>query len=249
MNNEIMRRKMMRDYARNRMRGDRQYEQDERRGMSGRDYYDQPLPPQMFSNQYAMGGRVYDSNSRNRYTPRGFDSRQSDYEYRDSAYSQSDYERGSDMAMRGRQSDGNISFPFEVSGRIGNRESYYPNMYRHIEDMSGYDMHEKPYLKEHELKEWSERLLESIDEKYKDSVRKDKIFRDAEIHGIRFDKFTKDEFYVTVLMMYTDYCKTLGTANIDVYLKLAKDWLMDDDIAVKGSEKLAAYHDYIVKGM
>ena len=50
MNNEIMRRKMMRDYARNRMHRDYEYEQDERRGMRGRDMYDQPLPPQMFSN-------------------------------------------------------------------------------------------------------------------------------------------------------------------------------------------------------
>ena len=68
-------------------------------------------------------------------------------------------------------------------------------------------------------------------------------------HQSKYNNESKKEFYVTVLMMYTDYCKTLGTANFDVYLKLAKDWLVDDDIAVQGGEKLAAYHDKIVLGM
>ena len=248
MNNEIMHRKMLRDYARNRIRRDYEYEQDERRGMRGRDMYDQPLPPQMFSNQYAMGGRVYDSNSRNRYTPRGYDNRESDYGYSNPASSESDYTRYGNMSMRNRQFDGNISFPFAVSSRIGNRETYYPNMYRHLEDMAGYDMHEKPYLKEHELKDWAHRLVREIDEKEKSFFTEDQIIKRAKELGIEFEKFTPMEFYVAVLMMYTDFCKTLGTANLDTYLKLAKDWLCDDDIAVKYSEKLSAYYDNIVEG-
>lgn len=232
MSNEILRRKMMRD----RMRSEqRDYGYDYNRGgnMDSHMY-----PPQMYSNEYATGGRAYDGTTHNRFTPRGFDSRGTNSRYGDSTYSQSDNARYGDSAMRDRMSDGHYYYPFEVAGRYG-KVPYYPM------DHEG----TSPYLTEHELKEWSERLLNSVDEKYKDNVRKDKIFSDAEIHGIRFDKFTKDEFYVTVLMMYTDYCKTLGAVSIDVYLKLAKDWLMDDDIAVKGSEKLAAYHDYIVKGM
>ena len=70
----------------------------------------------------------------------------------------------------------------------------------------------------------------------------------AQEMGIKFDKFNQEEFYLTALMMYTDYCKTLGTANMDIYLRLAKDWLEDDDVSVKGGEKLAVYHDCIVEG-
>ena len=65
--------------------------------------------------------------------------------------------------------------------------------------------------------------------------------------GLKFDKFTMEEFMVTALMMYTDYCKTLGTANMEIYLRLAKEWLCDEDVAVKYGEKLATYYDYIVE--
>ena len=36
--------------------------------------------------------------------------------------------------------------------------------------------------------------------------------------------------------------------NTDIYLKLAKAWLCDEDVALRYGEKLAAYHDYIVMG-
>ena len=61
-------------------------------------------------------------------------------------------------------------------------------------------------------------------------------------------KFTEDELCLTTLMMLTDYKNTLGTANMDIYIRLAKDWLEDKDVAVKGGEKLAVYHDCIVEG-
>lgn len=238
MNREMMHRIMMRDQAR---RGGRRYDrrmEDDyaRRGDMNRneDY----RMPQMYSNEYAMGGRAYDSASRNRYTPRGFDSRESDYERSNPASSQSYDERGGYMPMRDGRYDGHYYYPFEVAGRFG--KEHYPR----------YDYaSESPYLSEHELKEWSSRLLRSIDEKYKDILHKERVIKQAEEVGIHFDKFTKDEFYVVVLMMYTDFCKTLGTANFDTYLKLAKDWLCDEDIAVKYGEKLAAYYDTIVEGM
>lgn len=235
MNNDMMRRVMMRDHARGRSRGyDRRGE--DYRMEDARMTRDSHMP-QMYSNEYAMGGRAYDG-ARNRYTPRGFDSRESDYRSSDSTYSEPDYERGGDRAMRDRRYDGHIQYPFEVAGRFG--REFYPR----YDFSSG-----SPYLTERELKEWGDRLLYSIDEKYKDTLKKDHVIKEAEEVGIHFDKFTKEEFYVVVLMMYTDFCKTLGTANFDVYLKLAKDWLCDEDIAVKYSEKLAAYHDTIVEGM
>lgn len=233
----MMHRIMMRDYAR-RGRGRGRDMEDRARNMDrNREQQDFHMVPQMYSNEYAMGGRAFDGNIRNRYTPHGFDSRVSDYRYSNPASAESDYERSSDRAMRDRRMDGHYYYPFEVAGRFG-KESYYPM----------YD-YGSPYLTERELEDWSKRLLYSIDEKYKDIFKKEHIIKEAEETGIHFDQFTKDEFYVTVLMMYTDYCKTLGNANFDVYLKLAKDWLVDDDIAVKGGEKLAAYHDKIVQGM
>lgn len=244
MNNDMMRRMMMRDSAR-RGRGYDRRSMDSRGGDYMRDErnqgdYHMPMPtPQIYSNQYAIGGRAYDGTSRNKYTPRGFDSRESDYEYRDREYTQSDASQYGDMAMRDRRYDGHYYYPFEVAGRFG--KEHYP-MYPDYSSGS-------PYLSEKELREWAMRLLQSIDEKYKDTLQKERIVREAEEVGIHFDKFTKDEFYVTVLMMYTDYSKTLGTANLDVYLKLAKDWICDEDVAIKYGEKLAVYHDMIVKGM
>lgn len=238
----MLRRMTMRDYARyNRGgRGRDSAEMDYNRGGNRGDYRGMP---QMHSNDYAMGDRAYDSNSRNRYTPRGFDSRSgADYERSNPAFAEPDYTRGGDRAMRDREFDGHYGYPvypFEIAGRVG-RE--YP-MFDHR--MSGGTQ----YLTEHELKDWAKRLLSEVDEKDKSMLEKEAVLSKVEALGIEFEKFTKEEFYVVVLMMYTDFCKTLGTANFDIYLKLAKDWLCDDDIALRYSEKLAAYHDTIVKGM
>jgi hypothetical protein len=48
-------------------------------------------------------------------------------------------------------------------------------------------------------------------------------------------------------MLYDVYKKTLGRSP-DVYIKLAFDWLNDEDAELKGAEKLAVYHDDIVMG-
>lgn len=103
-------------------------------------------------------------------------------------------------------------------------------------------------LGKEELEHWNKKLMKEVEDKDKQFFSKENIMRKAQEMGIKFDKFNQEEFYVTALMMYTDYCKTLGTANMDIYLRLAKDWLEDDDVAVKGGEKLAVYHDCIVEG-
>lgn len=103
-------------------------------------------------------------------------------------------------------------------------------------------------LGKEELEHWNKKLMKEVEDKDKQFFSKENIMRKAQEMGIKFDKFNQEEFYVTALMMYTDYCKTLGTANMDIYLRLAKDWLEDDDVAVKGGEKLAVYYDCIVEG-
>lgn len=149
------------------------------------------------------------------------------------------YGRDDDYARR--RYDRAVSYPFEFRGRVDPYERYDRR----------YDMasSEEDYLSDADLMEWSKDLLSEVEEKDKAFFTKDNIERKAHEMGIRFDYFTFAEFYTTALMMYTDYAKTLGTGNIDLYLRLAKDWLCDDDIAVKGSEKLATYYDYIVEGM
>lgn len=108
---------------------------------------------------------------------------------------------------------------------------------------------EENYLSDDELMEWSKELLEDVEEKDKMYFTKENIERKAKEMGIKFDKFSFGEFYTTALMMYTDYGKTLGSANMDIYLRLAKDWLCDEDAEMQYGEKLSAYYDNIVEGM
>ena len=58
--------------------------------------------------------------------------------------------------------------------------------------------------------------------------------------------FTFAEFYATAIMLYTDFRKVLGGGNIDLYVRLAQAWLMDDDIDIDAGEKLCAYYESIV---
>lgn len=58
---------------------------------------------------------------------------------------------------------------------------------------------------------------------------------------------------LTTNMLYSDYCEVLrGYLPTDkelyVYVALAKAFLDDEDAAVDGDEKLAAYYYAIVKG-
>ena len=130
----------------------------------------------------------------------------------------------------------------EDNARYGRRVRDYARYGRKTYD------YDSGMLGQEEIMEWSEKLKKELEDKDKQYFSKENIKKKAEEMGIKFDKFSLDEFYLTVLMVYTDYCKTLGTANMDIYLRLAKDWLEDDDVKVKGGEKLATYHDYIVEG-
>ena len=140
------------------------------------------------------------------------------------------YYGGSDMARGGRRDYGDYNYDMRYDMRGG--RDY------------GYDFGEM--LEKEDAEEWAEKLKKEVDEKDKQFFSKEHLKKKAEEMGIKFDKFSFEDFMVTSLMMYTDYCKTLGSANMDLYLRLAKDWLMDEDVAVKYGKKLAAYYDYIV---
>lgn len=102
-------------------------------------------------------------------------------------------------------------------------------------------------LEKEDYQEWIGKLMEEVDHKDSEMFKKEKIMQKAQELGIKPEGFTMDDLYLTTIMMYTDYYKTLGNANISIYVKLAKDWLMDKDVSVKGSEKLASYYENIVK--
>ena len=166
-----------------------------------------------------------------------------DYEYEGPEY------QNRDMAMR---RDGHY-YPFEITGRMGYEEEmydpYYQDMMYDYARGRGRDYAGAEMLSNRELMDWSQKLMKDVEEKDKAFFKYENVEKKAKDMGIQFDKFTFDEFYTTVLMMYTDYCKTLGTANMDTYLRLAKDWLCDEDVAMRYSEKLATYYDTIVMGM
>lgn len=172
--------------------------------------------------------------------------------------------------MRGREYDGHYE-PIEIMGRFngyyGGAEDYDRGM-REQDYNYGRDYGYMPYppymmdygygrdyaqggeyLSDKDLKMWADKLMRDVEEKDKQFLSRENIRKRADEMGIKFDKYSFEEFYVTVLMKYTDHCKTLGTANMDIYLKLAKDFFEDPDTALRYGEKLATYYYDIVEGM
>jgi hypothetical protein len=107
-----------------------------------------------------------------------------------------------------------------------------------------YGGHGKGMLSNHELREWQNMLCEDMDPQECEMFKFESVIQQAKQMAVDFNKFTEEEFYTTVLMMFTDYCETVGP-NIPMYLALAKNFLEDKDARVKYGEKLAAYHDAI----
>ena len=162
-------------------------------------------------------------------------------------YEDERYDRHHEMPSHYERGRGHTYYPIEAMGTFN---GYYgmPEDYgmRHYRDYR-YD-YDSGMLEDEDIEHWMEKLKHEVEEKDKQFFTKETIKRKAMEMGIKFDKFTLEEFMVTAMMVYTDYCKTLGTANMEIYLRLAKDWLHDEDAAVKYGEKLAAYYDYIVEG-
>lgn len=151
-----------------------------------------------------------------------------------------DYNYGEDYA-RGRGRDYNYGNDY-AHGRDYGYMPYPPYM-------MDYASQGGEYLSDRDLQMWADKLMKKVEDKDKQFLSRENIRKRADEMGIKFEKYSFEEFYVVVLMKYTDHCKTLGTANMDIYLKLAKDFFEDDDAAVKYGEKLALYYDHIVEGM
>ena len=186
-------------------------------------------------------GYRYDRNySRNDYAeryPRDYNSQQ-EYDRRDRGYEQSS------------RRDMGSYYPFNVSGQFGRYDGHYPIMYDYRRnynyDMAG-DYGET--LSKEELKHWNKKLMREIDDKEKSFFTKENISHKAQQMGINMHGFNEEELATATLMMYTDYSKALKPylgSNMDIYIAMAKEFLVDPDASVKGGEKLAIYHDCIV---
>ena len=81
---------------------------------------------------------------------------------------------------------------------------------------------------------WARKLFAEIPDSDRPLFSKENVERKAQEMAITFKDFTFEEFYTATLMLYTDYYKTLGMGNLDIYAKLAKDFLMDSDLDVDG---------------
>lgn len=114
-------------------------------------------------------------------------------------------------------------------------------------DYSDYNYDERDYGDCEEqyyedLEKWCKKL-----KKYdKFNLSKEDIISQARAMGADFNDYDEDEFVVTYYMMQSDHPNAYS--NYQGFLALAKDFLEDDDVERKGSEKLCAYMYSIVKG-
>lgn len=100
-------------------------------------------------------------------------------------------------------------------------------------------------LTKKDIKKW-EKDIENADGTMGKKYSKEQIMPIAQQLGIKFNDFTEDELVMTANMLYSDYCKVLGS-DMMIYVKLAKAFLEDDDFDGKGSEKLMLYYKCIVE--
>lgn len=91
-----------------------------------------------------------------------------------------------------------------------------------------------------------ERWIEKLKRKDRFNQKMEDVIGQAKQMGVKFDQFTEEEFYATYLMLVSDF-KTLSNEP-RMYMSMAKEWLMDDDIETSPSEKLCIYFYEIVKG-
>ena len=101
-------------------------------------------------------------------------------------------------------------------------------------------------MDEQELKYFEEKLVKQLEPNARSMFDKQQVIQKAKTMGIKFDNYGEEEFYIVVLMMYTDFGKTLGAGSVDVYVRMAKDWLEDKDSNLKYSDKLFEYLEKIV---
>lgn len=179
--------------------------------------------------------RDYEMDSRRDY---GQDYRRNDY----GDYGRNDYD------MRGN--DGHYGMPMGYYGRAEIMPEYdYARRSSRRRDYADYDddddeydfsSGEEDYKKE--LEKWSHKLKQYD----RFNLNKEEVIKKAKEMQVNFDEFSEEEFYAIYLMHLSDYKNQFNDPHM--YIKMAKDWLMDKDIKVSPSEKVWIYLNYIVLG-
>lgn len=101
-------------------------------------------------------------------------------------------------------------------------------------------------LSTEELQKWQHKLMEQLDEREKQMFRKEAIIPKFKQMGIEMNGFNEEELYTITLAKYTDHKQSIGQ-NPDLAIKLARDFMIDPDSNVKGSERVAVYYDTFVE--
>ena len=102
------------------------------------------------------------------------------------------------------------------------------------------------YAMESDYKKDLEKWVDKLKSKDKFKLGFEQTIQQAKNHGVHFSKYTELEFYAIYLAMVSDY--TFLGNEIATYIKMAKAFLEDDDMAVTPSEKVCIYMYYIVMG-
>lgn len=134
----------------------------------------------------------------------------------------------------------------EYSGYYGDTPYYSRAVRDYRGDYNYYGDYGEETMTEDELCDWYDELVEDLDPSEKEMFKMEKIEKKAQEMGIHFKDFMPEALAVTTVMLYDDYKDTLGKGNPELYIKLAKDWLEDEDAEMQGEEKLTAYRDNIV---
>lgn len=122
------------------------------------------------------------------------------------------------------------------------RSNNYPMQYEMYAYGKPYDYSSGEMMYKEDLKKLADRLKKY--DKY--GMTKEQLIQHSRQMGVDFKDYTEDEFYTTYLMMLSDYKSISNDPN--TYIKLAQDFLEDDDTALRGGEKLCAYYYTIILG-
>lgn len=217
----------------------------DRRDYRGGDYeYDSRRDDRAYNGQdYARNGRDYELGRQSDMARGNYgDMRDMHYGEREGnfrpveamGYFTGYYGGGQDMARGGRRDYG-YDYNYDMRGR-----------YDYGYDYAG-DYGEK--LTKEELEHWRKKLEKEVgDEQSKNFFKKENIEQRAKQLGIEMKNFDAEELAVCAYMLYSDYCRSLkpyiGT-NMDVFIKMAQEFMQDTDSEVKGGEKLALYFDMV----
>ena len=119
-------------------------------------------------------------------------------------------------------------------------EMYEPkHRYSHRDYEYDYDNYVEDDYHE-DLEHW----IETMKHMDRFKIPYDKIIEQAHNMGVKFHNYSEMEFYAAYLAAVTDYKTVSG--EYSMYLKMARDFLEDEDAKLKGSDKLCAYMYTIV---